>query len=174
MNHYSLFKTKIGTMGIGWSAEGILCTRLPEKSEAAMVRFLKGVLGQDAEEARAPQKVANIIRAIQDHLAGSPQKFSLHTLDLSRVPNFHRAVYEKAVGLKSGKILTYGELATLAGSPKAARAVGQSMAKNPFPIIVPCHRVFGAGQKLVGFSAFGGVDTKEKILAIEGFRKVDA
>jgi len=89
-------------------------------------------------------------------------------LDLDGVPEFHRKVYDASRRIARGQILTYGELAALAGSPLASRAVGQAMGNNPFAPIVPCHRVLAAGGHSGGFSAPGGVITKLRMLAIEG------
>ncbi len=89
-------------------------------------------------------------------------------LDLTGVSDFHRQIYEKARGIGWGETSTYGALARQAGFPDAARAVGQAMGRNPIPIIIPCHRVLASGRKVGGFSAFGGADTKQRLLALEG------
>jgi methylated-DNA-[protein]-cysteine S-methyltransferase len=89
-------------------------------------------------------------------------------LDMEGVPPFHRRVYEAARQVPPGQTLSYGEIAARAGSPGSARAVGQALGRNPFAILVPCHRVLAANGKLGGFSANGGVDTKRRMLAIEG------
>lgn len=87
---------------------------------------------------------------------------------LETVPPFHRKVYRKLCKVPAGKTVTYAELARLAGSPGAARAVGQAMAKNPWPIIIPCHRVVAGNGKLGGYSGRGGPATKRALLALEG------
>jgi methylated-DNA-[protein]-cysteine S-methyltransferase len=89
-------------------------------------------------------------------------------LDLSQVPEFHRRIYALARANPPGAPRTYGEIAAALGEPGAARAVGQAMGANPFPIIMPCHRVLAAGGETGGFSAPGGVATKLLLLAIEG------
>jgi O-6-methylguanine DNA methyltransferase len=81
---------------------------------------------------------------------------------------FTRRVLGRCAGIRPGQVMTYAELARTAGKPKAARAVGQVMAKNPFPILVPCHRVVGAERRLTGFG--GGVAMKERLLAAEGWQ----
>ena len=81
---------------------------------------------------------------------------------------FNLRVYELARGILPGQTLTYGEVAARLGEPHAARAVGQALGTNPFPIIVPCHRVLAAGGKSGGFSAPGGARTKLRLLEIEG------
>ncbi len=89
-------------------------------------------------------------------------------LDLEQVPPFHRRVYEVARTIPPGSTLTYGEIASRLGEPRLARDVGQALGRNPFAIVVPCHRVVAAGGKTGGFSAGGGVRTKLRMLAIEG------
>ena len=84
------------------------------------------------------------------------------------MPPFHQDVYAIVRNIPPGQTRSYGEVAALCGDRHAARAVGQAMARNPFPIIVPCHRVLAAGGKSGGFSARGGVTTKLRLLAIEG------
>ncbi len=84
------------------------------------------------------------------------------------VPPFHRRVYRVARKIPPGATLSYGEIAARLGAPRSARAVGQALGRNPFAILVPCHRVVAAGGKLGGFSANGGVATKLRLLAIEG------
>jgi len=77
-------------------------------------------------------------------------------------------VYDIVAKIPRGKVATYGQIARLAGNPKAARAVGMCMKKNPFAPRVPCHRVVGSDGKLVGFSAGNGLVTKRKMLLDEG------
>src|SRR6201999_1121329 len=88
--------------------------------------------------------------------------------------SFHQRVYALARRIPSGATLTYGEVATRIGSPGAARAVGQALGRNPFAIVVPCHRVLAAGGRTGGFSANGGVATKRRVRSIEGARHADA
>jgi methylated-DNA-[protein]-cysteine S-methyltransferase len=90
------------------------------------------------------------------------------------VPEFHQRVYEVARTIPPGNTLSYGDIAARLGSPRAARAVGQALGRNPFAIVVPCHRVLGAGGKIGGFSAQGGIDTKRRMLALEGSGHQDA
>jgi methylated-DNA-[protein]-cysteine S-methyltransferase len=87
---------------------------------------------------------------------------------MARVSDFERQVYAIARKIPPGETLTYGDIAEKLGDKLLSRDVGQAMGKNPFPIVVPCHRVVAANGKLGGFSAAGGVDTKLKMLAIEG------
>ncbi len=150
-----VFETAFGPIGIDFSDEGIKAIRLLASPVRSTVR-------------KPPRFVVLAARAIEKHLSGSPQDLSSIVLDARSLPVFHRKVYEASRSLKSGQIMTYGQLASAAGSPKAFRAVGQAMAKNPFLIVVPCHRVLASGDKVGGFSAPGGAATKEKMLALEG------
>jgi methylated-DNA-[protein]-cysteine S-methyltransferase len=101
-------------------------------------------------------------------LDGKKADLSKIALDMDGVPEFHRRVYEAARTIPAGATLSYGEVAKRAGAPGAARAVGQALGRNPFAIVVPCHRVLAAGGKLGGFSAKGGTNTKVRMLEIEG------
>jgi methylated-DNA-[protein]-cysteine S-methyltransferase len=115
-----------------------------------------------------PPWVADAVARLTAHLEGKPEDLSAIPLDMTRVPPFFRRVYEEARAVPRGQVCTYAELAALAGSPLAMRAVGQAMAKNPWPVVVPCHRVVGSAGKPGGFSAAGGLDTKARLLALEG------
>ncbi|MCA9621563.1 MAG: methylated-DNA--[protein]-cysteine S-methyltransferase [Myxococcales bacterium] len=100
-------------------------------------------------------------RHARDPLAAVP-------VDLAAVSPFARRVYTALRDVPPGSTVSYGELARRAGSPGGARAIGRTMAQNPIPLVIPCHRVLAAGGKPGGFSAPGGVATKEKLLALEG------
>src|SRR4029079_15568964 len=87
---------------------------------------------------------------------------------MGHVPPFHRKVYEAARAVPPGATLSYGEVAKQIGAASSARAVGQALGRNPFAIVVPCHRVLAAAGRVGGFSANGGVATKLRMLGIEG------
>jgi methylated-DNA-[protein]-cysteine S-methyltransferase len=163
----TLFETKIGRCGIAWSERGIAAVRLPDKSHAVtragLTRHCPG-----AKEQTPPPAVQQVIDGIAALLSGEARDFASVRLDMEGVPEFHRRVYEIARTIGPGAMLSYGEIATRLGEPGAARDVGQALGRNPFPIIVPCHRVVAAGGKLGGFSAPGGNATKRRLLAIEG------
>jgi methylated-DNA-[protein]-cysteine S-methyltransferase len=101
-------------------------------------------------------------------LAGAKRDLREVLLDMAGIPEFNRRVYELARTIPPGSILTYGEIAMRLGAPGTARAVGQALGQNPFPIVVPCHRVLAADGRMGGFSAPGGVATKRRMLEIEG------
>jgi methylated-DNA-[protein]-cysteine S-methyltransferase len=166
-NGFTLFDTAIGRCGIAWSGRGIAAVQLPEaddrRTRARLLRRLP-----DAHEAAAPPDVQRAIDGIGALLNGAASDLSTVVLDLEGVPAFHRRVYEVARTIPPGSTLSYGDVAAQLGEPGSARAVGQALGRNPFPIIVPCHRVVAAGGKPGGFSANGGVATKLRMLAIEG------
>jgi O-6-methylguanine DNA methyltransferase len=122
-------------------------------------------LGAKYELVRDDDAVAPIASQVRDYLAGKRTRFELKT-DLSYVTPFRRSVLEACAAIPRGKTSTYAELARQVGRPAAFRAVGQTMATNPIPIVIPCHRVLGRGGKLHGFG--GGLDMKAKLLALEG------
>jgi methylated-DNA-[protein]-cysteine S-methyltransferase len=93
---------------------------------------------------------------------------------MTDIPDFNRQVYDIARAIPPGHTKTYGDIAAKLGGPQIARAVGQALGQNPFPIVVPCHRVLAANGKAGGFSADGGVAAKMRMLAIEGAGNGDA
>ena len=163
---FTLFDTAIGWCGVAWSDRGLVGVQLPEASEAeTRERMLQRF--PTAAEIAPPHKVQLAIDNIVALLCGEPSDLSAIELDLEGVAPFHRRVYEVARAIPPGRTLAYGDVAARAGAPGAARAVGQALGRNPFPIIVPCHRVVAAGGKIGGFSAHGGTATKRRMLAIE-------
>ena len=164
---YTLFPTPIGHCGLAWNAAGLVAVQLPEGNAAATARRLRQRL-PGATRNLPPPAVQQAIGAITRLLQGGPDELADIPLDVSRLSAFHRRVYEIARTIPAGATLSYGELAARAGEPGAARAVGQAMARNPFPLVVPCHRVLAAHGGAGGFSAHGGVSTKFRLLRIEG------
>lgn len=166
---YALFDTLIGRCAIAWGPDGICLLQLPEaRAEATRARVLSRTGG--AREAVPPAFVQRVVSGIGALLGGAAADLERAPLDMAGVPPFHRAVYAEAQRILPGQKLTYGELAQRLGSPGSARAVGQALGRNPFAIVVPCHRVFAAGGKPGGFSASGGITTKLRLLALESPR----
>jgi O-6-methylguanine DNA methyltransferase len=164
---FALFDTAIGRCGIAWTERGVASVQLPEEDDAAtrarmLARF------PDAREAAPRGETKRAIESMRAHLAGRLDPLDGIVLDDEGLPDFHRRVYEALRAVGPGQTVGYGELAARVGSPGAARAVGQAVGKNPFPIVVPCQRVLAAGGRPGGFSAHGGVETKRRMLAIEG------
>jgi methylated-DNA-[protein]-cysteine S-methyltransferase len=104
-------------------------------------------------------------RQLQDYFAGHRQAFDL-PLDLSHGTPFQRQVWQALLDIHAGRTARYAELAQRIDAPQAARAVGAAVGRNPISIIVPCHRVLGAGGSLTGYA--GGLDRKRALLALEG------
>jgi methylated-DNA-[protein]-cysteine S-methyltransferase len=164
---FSLFDTAIGRCAVAWGAGGIVGVQLPEaRVSATRTRILARFPA--LREAPPPREVRRAIDGIVGLLRGEPRDLSAIALDMERVPAFHRRVYEVARTIPPAATLSYGEVAARVGTPGAARAVGQALGRNPFAIVVPCHRVLAAGGKVGGFSANGGAATKLRMLAIEG------
>jgi methylated-DNA-[protein]-cysteine S-methyltransferase len=167
MTQYALFETAIGWAGVAWSAAGLAAVHLPERdAEVARRGFLRRFPA--LEEAEPPTAVAAVIDQIRDLLAGGKPTLRDAVIDLSRTSDFNAKVYAIARDIPPGETLTYGEVAARLGDRLLARDVGQALGQNPWPIVVPCHRVTAAGGKLGGFSARGGAATKLRLLAIEG------
>jgi methylated-DNA-[protein]-cysteine S-methyltransferase len=168
-NGYAIFDTAIGRCGIAWNAHAIVAAGLPEVDDDKMrERLLRRCPG--ATEQAPPPAVRRAIDGIVALIAGSTaDDMSDVALDMEGVPEFNRRIYEITRRIPPGATITYGEIAArLGGGPELARDVGTAMGQNPFPPIVPCHRVVAAGRKAGGFSARGGVKTKLRLLAIEG------
>lgn len=168
-HEFALFDTPVGRCGIAWGGRGIVGVQLPEAGEGATrARMLERFPG--AREAPPPPDVQRALDAIAALLRGEASDLSGVVLDMEGVPPFHRRVYEAARAIPPGETCSYGDLAARLGAPGAARAVGQALRRNPFAMVVPCHRVLAAGGKVGGFTANGGVSTKLRLLALEGAR----
>lgn len=107
-----------------------------------------------------------IAEAIDAHLAGDPNATASLAVDFQGGTPFQQRTWEALRTIPAGRTITYGELAVRVGRPGAARAVGAAVARNPVSIVVPCHRVVGAGGSLTGYA--GGLAAKRRLLAIEG------
>jgi methylated-DNA-[protein]-cysteine S-methyltransferase len=165
---FAVFATAIGPCAIGWNERGVTIVQLPEGDEAA-ARARMRRRWADAKELVPPPEVARAVEAITALLRGEAIDLSFVQLDMERTLSFERSVYERARSILPGQTRTYGEIAReLGGPPGSARAVGQALGRNPFALVVPCHRVLAADGGLGGFSARGGVKTKQRLLAIEG------
>ncbi len=167
----SAFDTPVGTCGIAWAPGGLVGLRLPDGGrtlERLQARF------PDLERAVPPPWVAEAIAAIRALLSGTPVDLGFVRLDFSGVPPFEAAVLRAARAIPPGRTATYGAIAAQLGQPQAGQAVGRALGRNPWPIVVPCHRVTAAAGRTGGFSAPGGVATKLKLLEIEGALAADS
>jgi methylated-DNA-[protein]-cysteine S-methyltransferase len=168
MTAYARFATAIGDCGIAWGDHGVVGLWLPRTdgrlSAATVLRRWP-----DANEAPLPPALQYSVQQIVDLLAGLAKPMLDDVpLDLSRISDFDARVYAAARRIAPGATATYGEIAAQLGDANEARAVGQSLGRNPYPIVVPCHRVLAANGKAGGFSAPGGVIAKHRLLQIEG------
>ena len=166
---YALFDTTIGRCGIAWSERGIVAVQLPESRDIeTRVRLLRH--HPDAIEAPPPPDIQRALDSIVSLMAGEDADLSHAVLDMQRVTPFHQRVYEAARSVPPGATLSYGEIARKLNAGGSARAVGQALGRNPFAIVVPCHRVLSADGRIGGFSANGGIATKLRMLSIEAAR----
>lgn len=165
---YILFDTALGRCGLAWGPAGIVAVSFPEADDAeTRARLLRRAPGA-RECAAAPAAVARLVGDIQALFEGAARDLAYADLDMSGAPDFDRAVWGLTLDIKPGETKTYGALARALGDVSLSRRVGQALGRNPFPIIVPCHRVVGAGGAMTGFSAPGGIGVKERLLKIEG------
>jgi methylated-DNA-[protein]-cysteine S-methyltransferase len=151
------FPTALGTCALSWSGTGLTGFELPEAPVLAV------------DLAQLPQNIAALIARVQRHLAGELQDFTDVRYDFARVAEFPREVYHATLAVKAGSTASYGDIAAVLGyAPGMSRAVGTALGANPWPLLVPCHRIVSADGKMTGFSGPGGVKTKLRLLALEG------
>lgn len=169
-HHYLIFETASGHCGIAWNGNGITRFQLPAHNAEATERNLLRRL-PNAEPGIPTADVADTVAAVKRYFEGETTDFSGVRLDLDGQEDFFKRIYDATRRVGWGHTTTYGALANeLGAGPEAARDVGQAMAKNPVPLIIPCHRVLAAGGKVGGFSAPGGAATKVRMLEREGVR----
>lgn len=167
------FDTALGLCALAWGEGGLTGAQLPERDAASQPALRQRMaqrfpdVAQSLDSAQAPAEIQALAAAIAAQFAGSLVNLPAVHLDMHGVPPFEARVFAEALRLGPGQTMTYGELAHRLGEPSAARAVGQALGHNPFAPVVPCHRVVGAGGKMVGFSAPGGVQMKQRMLDIE-------
>jgi methylated-DNA-[protein]-cysteine S-methyltransferase len=169
MPPFTLFDTALGACAIAWGERGVVGVRLPARNAAA-TRAQVRRRHPGAQESLSPPSIARAIEAIVALLGGEARDLSEVVLDMDGIGDFERRVYDLARSIAPGRTLSYGEMAERLGDVHLARDVGQALGRNPFPIIVPCHRVLARAGKAGGFSAPGGVTTKLRMLTIERAR----
>jgi methylated-DNA-[protein]-cysteine S-methyltransferase len=154
------FETELGRCAVRWSDAGITRVLLPKAG---------GRPGPGVEDGAAvPEFVREAIEGIVAVMAGEARDLRDVPLDERGVDDFRLAVYAATREIPAGVTRSYGEVARAIGRPDGARDVGTALARNPFPIIVPCHRVVAANGALTGFSAPDGLATKRRMLELEG------
>jgi methylated-DNA-[protein]-cysteine S-methyltransferase len=164
---YTIFDTGIGRCGIAWGDAGIVGVQLPEAREIETRKRLFH-LYPDAREMRPPLNVELAIEGVCALLRGEGGNFSDVTLDMGGIHAFNQRVYQITRAIPRGETRTYGEVAARLGASGAVHSVAQAIARNPFVIIVPCHRVLEAGSYADKISPHGGVISKRRLLSIEG------
>lgn len=165
---FALFETPLGFCVIAWGANGIVAVQLPQIQGIATARARLQRRFPHPEEAAPPPYVQTAILRITALLNGKHDDLLDILLDMTGLQAFDQNVYRLTREIRPGQTQTYGDIAKQLGEPNAARAVGQSLGRNPFAPVVPCHRVVSAGKGLGGFSASGGVASKLRLLRIEG------
>jgi O-6-methylguanine DNA methyltransferase len=159
--------TFVGSVYFATTDKGLCAVMLGGRTRA---RFRKEIAemfpGETVKEDR--KRLAPYRKELEEYFAGKRDRFT-KPVDLRAIRGpFHRKVLRKLKTLRLGRVISYGELASLSGSPGAARAVGAAMAANPIPVVIPCHRVVAASGGLGGFS--GGLSQKKKLLNHEGVK----
>jgi len=170
-HHYAIFDTGVGRCGIVWSEVGIVGVQLPGSREIETRRRLFR-LYPEAREQRPPLMAEVAIERIAAQLRGGNTELSGVTLDMTGIPVFSQRVYEFTRTIPRGETRTYAELAAQMRRIGGEHSVAQALAKNPFMIIVPCHRVLEAGHYADKNSPFGGTISKRHLLSLEGTRPI--
>jgi methylated-DNA-[protein]-cysteine S-methyltransferase len=156
------FETPLGRCAVRWTGAGISGVLLPGAAGRTGPRF------EDADAADLPPFVRTAIEGMIAVLGGGSPDLHDIPLDGTGVDELRRDVYAATRDIPPGTTRSYGEVARAIGRPDGARDVGAALARNPYPIIVPCHRVVAANGALTGFSAPGGLETKRRMLELEG------
>ncbi|MBI4220168.1 MAG: methylated-DNA--[protein]-cysteine S-methyltransferase [Chloroflexi bacterium] len=161
---YDVFETSLGWVGVIASGKGLRRTTLPESS----VESSMSALGSDlAEAAHDPDSLSRFRDDVRRFLAGEPVDLTGWPLDPPARSPFFLKAWDACRSIRTGETRTYAWLADAAGSPRAVRAAGQAMARNPLPLVVPCHRVIGSDGGLHGFGGSLGLPLKQRLLELE-------
>jgi methylated-DNA-[protein]-cysteine S-methyltransferase len=159
---YDLVDSPLGELFVATTPRGLCRIAYDAEPEAHVERLARSY---GARVLRAPRALDEAKRELDDYFEGRRHDFELDT-DLRLGGDFQAAVLRELAAVPYGRVTTYGELAARAGRPRAARAVGTVMNRNPIPIVLPCHRVVGANGSLTGYG--GGLDRKQALLKLEG------
>lgn len=158
---------------LGWVAAAarngrVVALSLLASSREAAARGL----GLEADFQQTRDLLRQLAEDLRRYFAGEPVEFGRYEVDLAKQPRFLRRALTAARRIPYGQVRAYGWVAKAAGNPRAARAAGQAMARNPVPIIIPCHRVIASDGSLGGFG--GGLAMKRRLLELEGVRVPEA
>lgn len=162
--------TAVGPCGLAWTDAGVVGFALPAGDAAATARDLatRHPEAVAIAEPDLPAEIADVVAAVRELLAGGTTDLAWVPVDLPTGPDLAHRAWAHIRTIPPGRTETYGEVAAALGMPGAAQAIGRAIGDNPVPVIVPCHRVVGADGRLTGFSAHGGLDTKRRLLEVEG------
>lgn len=160
---YARLESQIGTVWVASTLEGLCKISLGSEPSGAFLSWLSKRFGP-AEPREESDLMAFALSQLREYFSGARQTFDL-PLDV-RGTTFQKAVWSQVMRIPYGATVTYGDIAQLVGKPRASRAVGGAVGANPLPIVIPCHRVIGAGGALTGFGS--GLDIKEMLLRLEG------
>jgi methylated-DNA-[protein]-cysteine S-methyltransferase len=166
------FPTELGWMAVAGNAESLAGIVFGCSSRRGAERMLAARCGLPLDFSTEPTWLGDVAERLERYAAGEPVDFRDVPVDMHHLTSFARRVIAACRRIPCGQTRSYGELAALCGSPGAARAVGSVMAKNRYPLVVPCHRVVGAGGSLGGYSAPDGLSMKRRLLAMEAFAPV--
>jgi methylated-DNA-[protein]-cysteine S-methyltransferase len=166
-SRFHLFDTAVGRCAMAWRENVITRVLLPAENDAHLVTSIKR-RDPSATPSAPPANFAAVIDKICALTEGKAQRFDGAPIDRNAIEPFAARVYDALDAVPFGATATYGEIAERLGDKGLARAVGAALGANPFPIIIPCHRVTASGGGMGGFSAPGGLATKRKLLEIEG------
>src|SRR5262245_1460306 len=170
-----IFPSDLGWMAVAWRGNHLTRVTFGHPSAAAAIASLEADGEWATSDAKSvPAWIAKLAARLQSYAAGNDECFDEVPLDLSHLSTFQARVVRACRRISRGRVRSYGELASATGSPGAARAVGSVMAKNRYPIIIPCHRVVGSAGSLGGFSARDGVSMKRRMLEMEGAKIKEA
>ena len=159
---YDVVESPLGELFVGVSERGLCVISYESDPDVEIERLARGF---GSRVLRSARPVDPARRQLDEYFAGKRKRFDLD-VDLRLARDFGRTVLEELRRVPFGEVTTYGALAAKAGKPKAARAVGTIMNRNPVPIVLPCHRVIGANGSLVGYA--GGLERKQQLLRLEG------
>ncbi len=153
----------IGAVSLAATQNGLVRIVLAPMSE------LIHEIGEQHISSQQPSPVIlnNSVQQLQEYLDGKRKDFDL-PIEWNLIRPFDQTILRACQRIPFGKVVSYGELGTMAGKPHSARAVGGVMARNPIPLVIPCHRVVNASGGLHGYSARGGLNTKSWLLQLEG------
>jgi methylated-DNA-[protein]-cysteine S-methyltransferase len=159
---YDVVDSPLGELFVGVSERGLCVISYSPEPERLVDQLARGF---GSRILRSPRPIDPAKRQLDEYFAGKRRRFELE-VDLRLAREFGRTVLRELAQVPFGEVTTYGALATRAGKPRAARAVGTIMNRNPIPIVLPCHRVVGANGSLVGYA--GGLERKQTLLRLEG------